>query len=149
MAPRGRPPKPKARRDREGNRRRRTDARVTPEMRAPLPEELSAPSWLDAGAKAIWKEFVPELQKSGVLAIVDKPALAIACQAYSDTVDARKKLKKLSAGTKAWWRETQRAQHAVKIYKSFATEFGLTASSRMRLDLAPDTGDDESDLDEM
>ena len=149
MAPRGRPPKPKAKRAREGNRRKHKDRRVTPEFRAPLPEELQPPSWLDAAAKKIWADLVPELQKEGVLAVVDKGALAIACQSYSDLVDARQQLKKVKSGTKAWWRETQRAQHAVKTFKAFATEFGLTPSSRMRLDLAPDDPDDESDLDPM
>lgn len=146
---RGRKPKPPAKREREGNRRKRKDTRVIPEPRAPIGEELAPPTWLDAAAKRTWNELVPELQKVGVLAVVDRGALAIACQSYADIVDARKKLRGVKPGTKVWWRESQRGQHAVKTFKAFATEFGLTPSSRMRLDLAPDDPDDENDLDPM
>ncbi len=141
MAPKGRKPKPAAQRRREGNPGKRKIP-VTPEPRAPTAAELVPPTWLDPGARSEWKTLVPELQTNGVLAVVDRGALAVACQAYSDIVDARRKLKK-----KFSWAQLQRWQHAVKTFKAFATEFGLTPSSRMRLNLAESDPADESDLD--
>lgn len=141
MARAGRKPKPAAVRRREGNPGKRKIP-VTPEPRAPQGEELLPPTWLDAPAKAEWKALVPELMTNGVFAVVDRGALAIACQSYADAVDARRKLKK-----KFSWAHLQRWQHAVKTFKAFATEFGLTASSRMRLNLEPPDPADESDLD--
>lgn len=141
MAPRGRKPKPASVRKIEGNRGKRRIP-VTPEPRAASGPELEPPTWLDTPAKATWRELVPELQLNGVLAFVDRGALAVSCQAYSDIVDARRKLKK-----KFSWAQMQRWQHAVKTFKAFATEFGLTPSSRMRLHLAEPDNADDSDLD--
>lgn len=42
-----------------------------------------APAWLDAEAKVKWKELVPQLERMGVLARIDRDALARYCDTWA------------------------------------------------------------------
>lgn len=137
MAPRGRKPKPAALRRAEGNPGKRK-IHETPEPRQIRPDR---PTWLDALAGTVWDRLVPELERTGVLTIVDGDALAITCQSYSDAVAARARLAKQKRQS---WKDIQAWQHGVKTFKAFATEFGLTPSSRSRIHL-PEPDDDDSE----
>ena len=64
----------------------RADARKSepkPKLGAP-----PMPTWLATEAKAEWKRVVPQLQKLGVITLIDRTALALYCQAWADYHDA-------------------------------------------------------------
>ncbi|MGI5443381.1 phage terminase small subunit P27 family [Streptomyces shenzhenensis] len=67
----------------------RTQARVTAPPKAPSP-----PTWLDAEAKAEWRRVVPDLDRLGVLARVDRAVLATYCSSWSKFVQAERAIQR-------------------------------------------------------
>ncbi|WP_079025201.1 phage terminase small subunit P27 family [Streptomyces leeuwenhoekii] len=109
-------------------------ARVT----AP-PGVPDAPEWLDAEALAEWDRIVPDLDRLGVLAKVDRAALATYCAAWSKFVAAERLLQDddLVAERRAgngpakhpgWqvWRE------AATTVAALAKELFITPNARLR-----------------
>ncbi|PAP79628.1 hypothetical protein B1759_15015 [Rubrivirga sp. SAORIC476] len=147
MGKRGPAPKPSALKLLQGTHRKDRAAanEPTPEVKPP-----SCPTWLHKEAKREWRRIVPELVRLGLLAEVDRAALAAYCQAYA-----------------TWWRmerdidengdvqlnarsglESARPQVAMRdkaldTMRRFLVEFGLTPAARTRVSAAetPKTAD--------
>jgi P27 family predicted phage terminase small subunit len=98
-----------------------------------------APEWLDAEALAEWDRIVPDLDRLGVLAKVDRAALATYCAAWSKFVAAERLLQDddLVAERRAgngpakhpgWqvWRE------AATTVAALAKELFITPNARLR-----------------
>jgi P27 family predicted phage terminase small subunit len=113
--------------------------RPTPERVTAPPGVPEPPDWLDAEAMAEWDRIVPELNRLGVLALVDRAALTTYCAAWSVFVRAEKALQEddLVAERRAgngpskspgWqiWRE------AATTVSALAKELFITPSSRLR-----------------
>lgn len=124
---------------------------------ARVPIEIPAcPPVLDAEAKREWKRISHELEKLGLIAKVDRGPLAVYCAAWSRWVKAEKKLKSLDdAGLiettpngyqqiGVWLQISNRAAEQIKSYMS---EFGMTPSARVRVNVSPqfDLFGDDSD----
>ncbi len=136
MGRRGPPPKPTALRLLEGNASKRPLNRREPN---PEPGRPVCPSWLLPEAKAEWRRIVPALERMGVLARVDRPALEGYCQAYARWRDAELQLTKYG-----WMIQTPSGyvqqgpfvsivQRQILIMKQFLAELGLTPSARSRI----------------
>lgn len=54
----------------------RSARRGTPASLKMRPSAPEAPAWLDKAAVAEWQRLVPELDRQGVVAVVDQPILA-------------------------------------------------------------------------
>ena len=89
--PAGRPPKPTRLKILAGNPGKRQLNAREPQPRRGRP---GCPSWLDAEAKAKWAAVVPELDRLGVLTIVDGDVLAAYCQAWAEFKLATETLRK-------------------------------------------------------
>jgi P27 family predicted phage terminase small subunit len=108
-----------------------------------VPVEIpDCPSHLDAGAKREWKLIVPELERLGLIAKIDKAALAIYCVAYSRWEAAEKELKKLGLDaltfkTPSGYTQTspllQISNKAQEQIKSSMADFGMSPSARSRV----------------
>ncbi|MFD0344019.1 phage terminase small subunit P27 family [Streptomyces sp. NPDC127117] len=98
-----------------------------------------APDWLDEEAVAEWGRIVPELDRLGVLALVDRAALSTYCAAWSKFVKAEQLLQEDDlvaerrtgngpAKHPGWqiWRE------AATTVAALAKELFITPSSRLR-----------------
>ena len=59
----------------------------------PAPVAPSRPEWLSPEAKREWSRIVPELERLGLLTIVDRGALTGYCQAWGRAVEAEAILK--------------------------------------------------------
>lgn len=157
---RGRKPKPPEQHILNGN-----PSRLNLEKRQKFIEKLDRkipqpPAELDQRGREYWLEIVPALQKAGILATADAGALFGLCESYALMKAAAASLKKLAETIKAkieagevddisdsifyyktsngiYRQYPQLAQfkEASVIYKAYASEFGLTPSSRMRVDL--------------
>jgi P27 family predicted phage terminase small subunit len=142
---RGRKPKPTNLRVLQGNPGKRPLPENEPK---PTPLAPKRPSWLVGEARREWERIAPELEKLGLLTVVDGAALAAYCQAYATMVQAEKELrahfrkhKKLTVTyVNKFGAENEVPHPAIKIardaaatMKSFLTEFGLTPASRVRL----------------
>ena len=132
---------------------------VTPETALPEPPET-----LDAVALAEWHRVGAELLKLGLVAQVDRAALAMYCAWWSRWVAAETKLRELGPDgmidrtpngfrqMSAWLQVSNQA--AEKVHK-YLTEFGMSPSARSRvtagdpqMDLFDnDNGDSDSDGD--
>jgi P27 family predicted phage terminase small subunit len=100
------------------------------------------PDWLDTEAIAEWNRVTPELHEMGVLALIDRGALAGYCDAWSHFVAAAREMNGPLAvddrrhDTKrnpAWVAYTQ----ASRLVSEKAKELGLSPNSRGRMK-APD-----------
>jgi P27 family predicted phage terminase small subunit len=89
-------------------------------------------------ARKEWERVVPELEQLGVVALVDRAALACYCVAWADFVEACGHLATESkvliedgrSKRNPWTMLKRQAEEGVR---RFAAEFGLTASARVRL----------------
>ena len=134
---RGRKPKPTALHVLEGTFRadRHNDAEPHPTAGAP-----SCPTWLDKEAKAEWRRIVPELERLGLLTVVDRAALTTYCIAWSEMNEAARVLKN-DGRYQRIGEDGHLAPHpalahyraAWKAVKDFCSLFGLDPSSRTRL----------------
>lgn len=135
----GRKPKPTKLKLVQGNPGKRplNDAEPQPENKAP-----ACPAWLDKISKAKWKSVAPELERIGVLTKIDGAILAAYCKNYSRWVMAERVLTEkgttyesnTAKGIIVRVRpELKIAEEAMRQMRAFASEFGLTPSSRTRL----------------
>ncbi len=145
MGRRGPPPKPTKMKQAAGNPGKRPLNAAEPE---PLARSPRMPVWLPARAKAEWKRIVPELERLGLLTLVDLAALASYCVAFSELEDATRTLEKEGRvcvwpvfdkqGVKVGERlkahpAVQLQRDAARLVKQFISEFGLTPASRTRV----------------
>lgn len=136
----GRRPKPTQLKRLQGNPGRRPLNENEPEPDAVVP---TRPGWLLPEAKREWSRVVPQLQRLGLLTIVDRAALASYCQWWARWVQAEKVLQEKGLifetpnGYVQQRPEVAIAQKASDRCRQFCTEFGLTPSSRSRLSVAP------------
>lgn len=142
----GRPPKPTHLKVLEGNPGKRPLNQNEPK---PKPLAPKCPSWLDREAKREWKRVAPELERLGLLTVVDGAALAAYCQAYARWVKAEKILQEKGLtfetpnGYEQQRPEVSIANKSMQIIRAFCAEFGLTPSARARMTLPDeDDGDD-------
>jgi len=145
----GRKPKPSARHSLEGTRNRRSNNEPVFSGGATCPKHLSK------AAKAEWKRVSGELSAQGLLTTVDRAALAAYCSSWARWVDAEEKIQKFGAvfqspksGFPIQSPYIGVANTALDHLRKFASEFGMTPSSRSRINVssAPTTGDPFSDF---
>ena len=98
------------------------------------------PGWLDDIAAAKWDELAPELDRLGLLTIVDGDCLAVYCVAWSEHERATKRLKKEGEITTNRITGVRKAHPCIAIrnaarqtIRQFAALYGLDPSSRSRL----------------
>lgn len=128
--------------------------RLTSSTHVPV-EVPDPPSHLSKDARQEWKRISVELAKLGLIAKIDRAALAVYCQAFGRWVHAEKKLKSLGdeglidttpSGYKQIGVWLQISNRAVAQMASFLAHFGMSPSSRMRVQLNPRAdlfGDDD------
>ena len=128
----GRKPKPTALKIAGGNPGKRRLNRREPKRDGRMP---SCPAWLDPEAKAEWRRIVPILVAQRVTSRVERASLAAYCIAWSRMKRAEKEL--LRDGITYKIGDLIKKHPAASIYheaarelQSFASEFGLTPSSR-------------------
>jgi P27 family predicted phage terminase small subunit len=146
----GRPRKPTAVKKRQGNPGRR-----------PLPENepvfqggTTPPKHLDRIARNEWRRLAPRLIVHGMLTPADRAAFSAYCVAYSTHVRAEEFLAKKKTlayktpgGVLRPWPEIAISNQALGQMYRFLTEFGLTPSSRSRLDITiPKKGSSDEDF---
>ena len=117
----------------------------------PKTQTPTCPSHLSTEAKREWRRMSPQLKKLGLLAKIDRAALAGYCQSYARWVKAEKEIAKTSEVVKAPsgypiqnpWLPV--ANKALKQVESFIKEFGLSPSARTRVEIEKPEEEDELD----
>jgi len=98
------------------------------------------PKWLSDRARLEWKRLSPYLKNLGLLTPLDRSSFASYCQLYADWVECKLEMRKLKEdgskeAIKKYKELFRRANQLFEQWKSLATEFGLTPSSRERLSI--------------
>lgn len=141
-----RPAKPAAIKDLEGNRSKESSDVANPEPRKGAP---TPPAWLKDEALAEWGRVVPELEAIGLLSVVDRAALTAYCESWATFADATKDIH--ARGTIVEGRDGNLVKNpsvsmqrdALGQIKAWVSEFGLTPSSRARMQLPSERGNGE------
>ena len=142
----GRKPKPPELRLVEGNPGHRPIPANTPK---PPPTAPTRPSWILPEAKREWGRIVPHLERLGLLTVVDRAALAGYCQAWARYRQAEEMLDEegfvtvTDKGNVIQHPAVAISRNMLQQIRAFAAEFGLTPSSRGRIQIP---GHDEDDL---
>ncbi len=138
---RGRKPVPTAMKLLRGNPGKRPLNQREPKPPVTIPR---CPQHLDAEARREWRRVSRELYDMGVLSLVDRPALAIYCQAWSRWVRAEKLMHKSgevlkAKGSGALYQNPYLAvaNKAMEQMARFLAEFGMTPVSRTRVHAYP------------
>ena len=156
MATPGRKPKPTQMHILNGNPSKiRLEDRISNEvkMKEYQPGEYpNAPEWLDEIAKEEWNRVAPILANSKLMTEADTKALEAYCKCWSRYIEAEKQMDELGSTI---FQPNQKskyiqqlpqvaiAQKYLKLCKDFMTEFGLTPSSRGRMQLPGEQDEDE------
>lgn len=120
----------------------------------PKPIVPKCPSWLDKEAKREWKRMAPELEKLGLLTVIDGTAFAAYCQAYSrwraaeETLQKHGTVFKTPSGYIQQLPQVSIARNYAKLMKDFCAQFGMTPATRSSIDLRP-TGDSEDPMEKL
>jgi len=144
MGRRGPAPTPTALKKLRGNPGRRPLNKHEPQPDPAVPE---CPDWIDDIAKAHWRHIVPQLHAMGVLARIDQDALAAYCKAYARWRNAEEFIQhkgevytiKDDNGRVRYvqqWPQVSIAQQMYKTILRLQQEFGLTPSSRSRINVS-------------
>ena len=139
---RGRKPKPTAIKELAGNPGKRALNDREPKPTTKLPP---CPSYLVGEARREWYRMGRQLLDLGVLTTVDRTALAAYCVAYARWVEAEAQVRKLglvvktAAGNLIQNPYLSIANRAMEQTIKLAAEFGMTPSSRSRVQTADDS----------
>ena len=104
----------------------------------------SVPSWLDREGVAEWRRVVPELERLGLLSVLDRAVLGAYCDVWSKFNEARRALR---VGLVVVGKDGKMVKNpAWQVYRDSLTEcralwvqLALTPNARLRMEL-PDVG---------
>ena len=148
MGTRGPAPEPTALKIIKGNPGKRALNKLEPKPRAKKP---ICPDHLDEVAQREWKRLVPILLRMKVLTEADYIALANLCQTYSTMVKAQEQLNKAGILFKTPSGYIQQSplisvvNGCIEKLNALCREFGLTPSSRTRIQTVSDGGSGKAD----
>ncbi len=148
---RGRKPKPSALKNARTSHRHPHANEPQPRPGAPDP-----PAWLSPAARQEWDRVAPELARMGLLTRVDMAALAAYAQCYAHYVEAETFIQQHGLtlairddkGVLKAVQAVPEVQISLKMLdkiRAFAGEFGLSPSSRGRIDPLEDLTPDEKE----
>src|SRR5690606_6453653 len=132
---RGRKPKPTNLKIVQGNPGKRPLNQAEPQPG--VLEDLTPPTGLDAYGRDAWKRNAPVLARLGLLTEADRDALAAYCMAYSRWRRANIALRKVKPDDESYRAIAVTVEKAEQSMRLLAGEFGMTPSSRSRLQVAP------------
>lgn len=158
MMPRGRPPKPTALKEAEGNRGKRA---LNTEEPTPFGELPNIPTWLPTKARAWWRANAAKLNRIGLLTECDGDAFALLCLLcheiatdskifHAKNEDDREERILTSPATGAKYLNPRLIARsmALKELRALLSQFGMTPSSRasIRIDKPKQVEADPFDL---
>jgi P27 family predicted phage terminase small subunit len=138
----GRPPKAPEQKALEG----RVGANLVVLEPKTRPVAPSIPGWLSVAAKRVWRALAPELERAGLLSVVDGPVFAAFCEAAAEAQQLSQLIEKegrtytTPTGQIKPRPEVVLLRFARRELLSFAAEIGLTPAARKRMAVLVDRG---------
>ena len=149
MGRRGPAPKPTRMKALAGNPGKRPLNRREPQPKQGLPR---CPAQLSEEAKREWKRISKELDRLGLLTVLDRAALSAYCQAWGRWIEAEQRLRQHGVIVKSPNGFPVQSPYLAVANKAMAqmskllVEFGLSPSSRSRIQSPLDDEDDDEFL---
>jgi len=146
--PTGRKPRPTYLKLLEGNPGKRPINKKEPK---PKVVNNKSPEWLSASGKETWKKLSPMMKNLGILTEIDEVAFTMLCQEYGRYIDAQKKVNETNVLHRTPNGNVTTSPYlwvSNKAYDNFCrlmAEFGMTPSSRTRIQVDFNDGDNEDD----
>lgn len=146
---RGRKAKPTAIKVLEGNPGKRALNHTEP---MPTTDKPSCPKHIQGEARREWNRISKDLHSAGLLSKIDKAALAIYCQAWGRWIEAEENIRKVGpivkspSGYPIQNPFLSVANRAMSQMQKIMVEFGMTPSSRSRINLTDAGGDALADF---
>ena len=115
----------------------------------PQPNAPNPPEWLSAGALELWHGLAPKLERLGILTEIDGEAFASLCYWYDKFIQATDDIEEqgdIYQADSGYTQSTAAVTNAQKYFDKalkLMQEFGLTPSSRTKLQVKTDDGDYE------
>ena len=114
----------------------------------PPKRKVKMPAGLTENEKKHWKTIASDLEKAGILTILDTQALRLYCRAYAGWIDANQKIDEYGPVIKGksgpslspYFRLSDKYFHQML---AILREFGMTPSSRTRIKADKDQPDDD------
>ncbi len=115
----------------------------------PQPSRPTCPAWLSRDAKLEWKRVAPQLHRLGLLTQLDRAALVIYCESWSEWIEAKSAISKsglVIAGPHGPRRNPYVfiAARAAEQLLRWSAELGMTPSARSRVTATPPADPNES-----
>jgi len=106
------------------------------------------PAWLPPKAKAVWQQLIPRLEGMGVLAAVDRNALARYCMLFARWRECEEFIAEHGAvrvkdGNVTEWPQVARAGSLADKLLKLEQHFGMTPSARASLSVASNQPKDD------
>jgi P27 family predicted phage terminase small subunit len=145
MGKRGPKPKPTALRVLEGNPGKRPILKAEP--KPPRAKTITAPKELDAEGKAAWRRVVGQLQTLGVYTELDRDALILYCDAWSQWTKGADHIRKHGVLHESPTGQVRVSPAMLVVDKAFGrmrtmlAAFGMTPSDRVGL--TPDAAEED------
>jgi len=142
---RGRKPTPRSLRVLRGN----PGKRPLPPRARTAPHVPTCPAELSDEAKKEWRRLTKELAAAGLLTRMDREALALLCAAYARWVEAEAAIRKYGLVIKSPSGFPMQspylaiANKALDQVRLLLAEFGMSPSSRTRVQVAPQKDEDD------
>ncbi len=148
MARTGRPKTPTNIRILNGNPGKRPLPQNEPK---PNPTAPAKPAWLTGDGAKMWGRLAPELERLGLLTVIDGEAFAGACQSWGTYVKCQRDIKKhgltyeyenKGGGVNEIERpQVKIGQKSLDQFRAFCSEFGLTPAARTRIEVKSAEGE--------
>ncbi|HUF53804.1 MAG TPA: phage terminase small subunit P27 family [Dehalococcoidia bacterium] len=105
----------------------------------PAEGDVSCPAWLSAKARNEWERIAPELQRLGLLTVLDVSSFALYCQSFAawsacqEIISEKGTTYLTPKGSLRLRPEVELAKTYWNAAKAIGAEFGLSPGSRARL----------------
>ena len=120
----------------------------------PKGRKPTCPNHLQGAARYEWDRVCDKLRALGLLTGIDRAALSMYCIAYGTVADAQKKIDQLGTVYKTKSGAIIQSPYigirnrAMELAYRFMVEFGMTPSSRSRMDVGKEITEEEKAMDE-
>ena len=122
--------------------------KLTPEPK-PLTEVPKMPIFVKRNlyARREWERLIPELEKVGLISLLDRSAIAAYCMAYATYEELSRYTNTLKPADEKYLDYTRATRQAAVLLKQYLSDFGMTPSSRTKVVMNRKPGESENEFD--
>ena len=98
-------------------------------------------------AREEWKRIIPELEKVGLISLLDRAAIGAYCVAFSDYETLARYTAKMTPEDEGYLDYIRALRQAAVLLKQYFQDFGMSPSSRTKVVMTRKPGESENEFD--